>query len=72
MIDCATVKPGLAKSNSHLYVVSATNPYSPGYDAEPTGDKRIQLKLVRLWCGIEALITMPQHGLVQNRGLPVK
>lgn len=43
---------GLAKSNSHLYVVMATNLYLPRYDAEPTGDKRIQLELVRLLCEI--------------------
>jgi hypothetical protein len=53
----------LAKSNSHRYVVLATNLYLPRYDAEPTADKRIQLELVRWWCGI---------AFIQNRGLPAK
>jgi len=42
------MKERLAESNSHQYVVPATNLYLPRYDAEPTGDKRIQLELVRL------------------------
>ena len=50
----------------------ATNLYLPRYDTEPTGDKRIQLELVRLLCGVEALVLMPQNGLIQNRGLPAK
>ena len=56
---------------SHLYVVLATNLYLPRYNTELTGDKRIQLELVRL-CGIETLVLMPQNGLIQNRGLPAK
>lgn len=48
-----------AKSNSHLSVVLATNLYLPRYDAEPTGDKRIRLELVRWWCGVEAPLAMP-------------
>ena len=50
---------GPAKSNSHLSVVLATNLYLPRYDAEPTGDKRIRLELVRWWCGVEAPLAMP-------------
>jgi hypothetical protein len=53
-------------------VVLATNLYLLRYYTEPTGDKRIQLELVRLLCGIEALVLVPQNGLIQNRGLPAK
>ncbi|PVH69728.1 ras GEF [Cadophora sp. DSE1049] len=43
--------------------VEGRNGFSSGkkkkYDAEPTGDKRIRLELVRWWCGVEAPLAMP-------------